>query len=107
MEDLPVPPTSPFANLFGRSPFKALQQHMRVALACAQDVPVLFESLIAGDREGVIAAKERIFERENEADRIKNEMRIHLPRSMFMPVARQDLLEVLQMQDTIADSAQA
>ncbi len=101
-----MPLTSPLANLFGRSPFKALQQHMRVALACAQEVPVLFESLIAGDTQGVVAAKERIFERENEADKIKNEMRIHLPRTIFMPVDRRDLLEVLQMQDTIADSAQ-
>ena len=101
-----MPPTSPLANLFGKSPFKALQQHMRVVLACARDVPVLFEALIAGDRQGVLAAKDRIFETENEADKIKNEMRIHLPRSMFMPVDRRDLLEVLQMQDTIADSAQ-
>lgn len=101
-----MPPISPLANLFGRSPFKALQKHMRVTLDCAREVPLLFQSLSAEDREGVIAIKQRIFEKENEADKIKNELRTHLPKSLFMPVDRRDLLEVLQMQDTIADTAQ-
>ncbi len=50
--------------------------------------------------------KERIFELENEADVIKNELRSHLPKSLFMPVDRRDLLEVLDLQDNIADTAQ-
>jgi predicted phosphate transport protein (TIGR00153 family) len=97
--------TNPFANLFGKSPFKALQDHMRVVLECAREIPPLFESLAAGD-QGVVAAKERIFEKEAEADRIKNDLRGALPKSLFMPVDRRDLLEVLQMQDSIADTAQ-
>jgi len=101
-----MPPISPLANLFGKSPFKALQKHMRVTLDCAQEVPLLFQSLSAGDREEVVAIKQRIFTKENEADKIKNELRTHLPKSLFMPVDRRDLLEVLQMQDTIADKAQ-
>ena len=98
--------TNPFANLFGKSPFKALQGHMRVALECANEIPPLFEALAAGDQEGVIAIKDRIFEREAEADKIKNAMRGALPKSLFMPVDRRDLLDVLQMQDSIADTAQ-
>lgn len=101
-----MPPISPLANLFAKSPFKAIQQHMRVVLACAQEVRPLFEAVNAGDRDGIIAASERISEKEHEADRIKNELRGHLPRTLFMPVDRRDLLEVLQMQDTIANSAQ-
>ena len=49
--------TNPFANLFGKSPFKALQVHMRVALECAQEIPPLFEALAAGDQEGVVATQ--------------------------------------------------
>ena len=45
-------------------------------------------------------------ELENEADGIKNELRAHLPKSLFMPVDRRDLLEVLDLQDEIADTAQ-
>jgi predicted phosphate transport protein (TIGR00153 family) len=98
--------TNPFANLFGKSPFKALQVHMRIVLECAREIPPLFESLAAGDQEGVVAAKDKIFEKEAEADRIKNDLRGALPKSLFMPVDRRDLLEVLQMQDSIADTAQ-
>lgn len=101
-----MPPISPLANLFGKSPFKALQKHMRVTLDCAREVSSLFQALIAEDQDGVVAIKQRIFEKENVADKIKNELRTHLPKSMFMPVDRRDLLEVLQMQDSIADTAQ-
>ena len=98
--------TSPLANLFKRSPFKYLQEHMRVVLECAREVPPLFEALGAGDQERLKTISARIFEREAAADKIKNELRAGLPRSLFMPVDRRDLLEILQMQDSIADIAQ-
>ena len=98
--------TNPFANLFGKSPFKALQIHMRVVLECAHEIPPLFEALAAGDQETVVTVKNKIFEREAEADKIKNDLRGALPKSLFMPVDRRDLLDVLQMQDSIADTAQ-
>jgi predicted phosphate transport protein (TIGR00153 family) len=94
------------ANLFGRNPFKSLQQHMRASLKCAQEVPSLFDALSRGDSDAVKSVKERIFEKENAADELKNQMRMHLPKSLFMPVDRRDLLEILQMQDSIADTAQ-
>jgi len=99
-------PITPMANLFGRSPFKSLQEHMRLVLECATEVPPMFEALCAGDTEAVKAFKEQIFAKEQEADEVKNQLRNHLPRSLFMPVDRRDLLEVLQMQDSIADTAQ-
>jgi len=98
--------TNPFANLFGKSPFTALQGHMRVVLECVHQVPILFEALAKGDQQGVVAVKDIIFEKEAEADSIKNELRNRLPKSLLMPVDRRDLLEVLQMQDSIADTAQ-
>jgi len=101
-----MPTTTPFANLFGQSPFKALQRHMLVVLDCMREVPPLFEALAAGDQERVRSLKDRIFELENDADTIKNELRNNLPKSLLMPVDRRDLLEVLQMQDSIADTAQ-
>ena len=98
--------TNPLANLFGRSPFKPLQSHMSAAVDCAREIPALFDALIDGDDEKVHSIKEQIFQREEQADKVKNEMRSHLPKSLFMPVDRRDLLEVLQMQDSIADTAQ-
>ena len=98
--------TNPLAKLLKRSPFKALQEHMRVVLEAVRPVPDLFEALSRGDQEGVNAAKQTIFKWEEDADRVKNDLRTHLPKSLFMPVDRRDVLSVLQMQDSIADTAQ-
>ena len=97
---------SSFASLFGQSPFKPMQQHIGVVTECAAQVPDLFEALCAGDQGKVAEVKDRIFDLEQQADDIKNELRAHLPKSLMMPVDRRDLLEVLDMQDSIADTAQ-
>ncbi len=98
--------TSAFAKLFGRSPIKPMQEHIKVVVRCAGEVPGLFEALSAGDQDKVVEIKDRIFALEQEADDIKNQLRTHLPKSLLMPVDRRDLLEVLDMQDCIADTAQ-
>lgn len=95
-----------FSKLFGQSPFTALQAHMKVVLKCAREVQPLIEALVAKDQARVAELKERIFELEAEADSLKHELRAHLPKSLFMPVDRRDLLEVLRLQDTIANTAQ-
>ena len=97
---------SPLSNLFGRSPFTALQKHMRAVIDCADCVPELFAALCADDGDRLEAARARIFDYEQRADDIKNELREHLPKSLFLPVDRRDVLEVLDMQDSIADTAQ-
>lgn len=92
--------------LFRKSPFKALQTHMREVVDCARDVQPLIQALVDGDQADVDRIKDRIFEREAKADEIKHELRLHLPKSLFMPVDRRDLLEILHLQDTIANRAQ-
>jgi predicted phosphate transport protein (TIGR00153 family) len=98
--------SSPLMKMFRRSPLKYLQEHMRVVMECVREVPPLFDALIDGDKDQFTSIKDRIFEREAAADKIKNELRAGLPKSLFMPVDRRDLLEILQMQDSIADTAQ-
>ncbi len=98
--------TIPFANLFGHSPFKPMQEHISVVTRCAAEVPALFEALCDEDSAKVAEIKDQIFELEQQADDIKNQLRAHLPKSLMMPVDRRDLLEVLDMQDSIADTAQ-
>ncbi len=97
---------NPFMQLFGQSPFKPLQEHMRIVVQCANEVPGLFEAVHAEDKAKVEESRNKIYALENQADAIKNELRTHLPKSMFMPVDRRDLLEILDIQDSIADTAQ-
>lgn len=97
---------SPLMKMFGQSPFKPLQAHMRVVVECANQVTGLFEAVHAEDKGRIEEIREKISGLENQADDIKNEMREHLPKSIFMPVDRRDLLEILDLQDSIADTAQ-
>ena len=99
-------PTNPLGNLFGRNPFASLQQHMRLVIECADEVPKLFTALAHEDRDTIAQIKARIFELEQAADDVRYEIRRHLPRSLFLPVNRRDLLELLETQDTIANVAQ-
>ncbi|MCO4770261.1 MAG: TIGR00153 family protein [Deltaproteobacteria bacterium] len=94
------------ANLFGPSPFRPLQDHMEKAVSCAQEVTGLVGALIAGDTADLAARQERTAALESECDEIKNKLRAHLPRRLFLPVDRRDLLEVLDLQDSIADAAE-
>ncbi|PIE43504.1 MAG: TIGR00153 family protein [Gammaproteobacteria bacterium] len=98
--------TNTIASLLGSSPFKPMQAHMRIVKECVEEVPKMFDALIAKDMEAVGKCKDVIFAKENEADKLKNDLRAHLPKSLFMPVDRRDLLEILELQDSIANTAQ-
>ncbi len=98
--------SNPLSNLFGKSPFKPLQQHMRLVVECASEIPGLFEALNSGDKAKIASVQDRIDTLESKADSTKDQLRAHLPKSLFMPIDRRDLLELLNNQDDIADIAQ-
>ncbi len=92
-------------RLFGQSPVRPLQTHMEKVLTCVSELPAFFEAIIASDRDCVNSLQKRISALENEADDLKRELRLHLPTGLMMPVSRRDLLEVLTMQDRVANKA--
>lgn len=96
---------NPILNLFGRSPVKPLQEHMAKVSECVRILEPFFEAVIAGDEKRMRELQEKIARLENEADDMKHDLRLHLPRTLFLPVERRDLLEVLTMQDNIANRA--
>ncbi|MEE8387543.1 MAG: TIGR00153 family protein [Acidiferrobacterales bacterium] len=90
-------------NLFGRSPIKPLQEHMAKVQACVEQLKPLFEAVIANDQDAVANVRQKIAQMEHDADNLKWELRYHLPTGLFMPVDRRDLLDILMMQDKIAN----
>ena len=98
--------TSPFANLLRQSPFKPVQQHMRVVSRCVEKIPALFDAMIKKDQAQIDALAVKIGDLESEADSIKNDFRIHMPKRVLFAVARRDLLALIQQQDIIADTAE-
>lgn len=95
-----------FLTLFGKSPFKPLQSHMEKVRACVQHLDQMFSAILAEDHSAQKRLVDRICAVESEADVIKDEIRANLPKTMLLPVDRRDLLEILTLQDFIADRCQ-
>jgi uncharacterized protein len=93
-------------NLFGRSPFTSLQLHMESVSKCVHCLPDLFDAVEKKETEQIGKISEKISNLEHDADLIKNDIRNHLPKSLFLPVDRGNLLEILSIQDSIADKAE-
>ncbi|MFP3874862.1 MAG: TIGR00153 family protein [Thiohalophilus sp.] len=98
-------PRSYISGLFGTSPISPLQQHMAKVQATVEELLPFFQAALAEDWEKAESMQQLIAVRENEADTLKRELRLKLPHGLFMPVSRRDLLEVLTMQDRIANKA--
>ena len=94
-----------FTKLFGPSPIVPIQQHMNLCEQSADTLIPFLESAIAGNWEAAEAQAVCIAKLENEADEIKKTIRMNLPRSLFLPMSRSDLLELLQVQDRIANAS--
>jgi len=91
------------ANIFGSSPVRPLEKHIGIAFRCAKQLHGFFAAAVKGDWAKAQAVRNEIEKLEHEADDLKKKIRLGLPRSLFMPVPREDLLELLLVQDKIAN----
>ena len=98
-------PINPFVSLFGRSPIGPMQQHIAKAHECAANLVPFFEAVMVEDWAKVEQVQQEMSRLEHEADKLKKSVRLHLPKSLFLPVPRSDLLELLSVQDKVANRA--
>lgn len=96
---------SPITRIFGQSPVQPLQTHIEKVFECVSQLTPYFEAIYVEDWDTVISIRETIAHLEGEADKLKKEIRLHMPKGIFLPVSRRDLLEMLTMQDKIANKA--
>lgn len=95
-----------FFGLFGKSPFGPLAQHTERVHDTVVLIRPLFEAFVDGNWDEVESVYDQISRLEHKADKLKNEIRDHLPKSLFLPVDRGDVLLFLKEQDKIADAAE-
>lgn len=92
-------------SMFGSSPVSPLQKHMAKVQACVSRLTDFFDAVLAQDWERAGRIQQDIAHMEGEADQLKKDLRLHLPKGIMLPVSRRDLLDVLSMQDRIANRA--
>ncbi|MBN2689653.1 MAG: TIGR00153 family protein [Gammaproteobacteria bacterium] len=93
-------------NVFGRSPISPLQEHMDKVYKCVRELSVFLQEALREDWDAASSAQKTVVKLEKDADLLKRDIRMHLPKSLFMPVARTDVLELLIAQDSVANKAQ-
>ncbi|MFQ6021365.1 MAG: TIGR00153 family protein [Acidiferrobacterales bacterium] len=98
-------PTGYFTKLFGKSPIRPLQEHMTKVHSCVSLLKPFFAAVLTGSEAEVARIQEQVTQLEHEADTRKKELRHNLHIGLFMPVDRRDLLDVLMMQDNMANQA--
>jgi len=94
---------NPFGKLFGQSPIRPIQEHMQKAHNCAEAIIPFLDATIKDDWKLAQECQKSISGLESEADKLKKYVRVHLPKSLFLPVPRSDLLELVGTQDHIAN----
>ena len=90
-------------SLFGKSPISPLQQHMKKVHSCIKEFGVFAKATNAENWEKAQAAQISIAQKEHKADKLKKKLRMNLPSTFMMPFSRRDLLDVLLIQDSIAN----
>lgn len=90
-------------GLFAQSPLKPLQKHSRKVTECSELLEPFFEATFNQDWEEAEKVRAQIINLELRADALKREIRLKLPRGLFLPVERTDLLELVTQLDKLAN----
>jgi uncharacterized protein len=93
-------------NLFGESPFGALEAHGEKVHDAVRRLHVLFEHLGTGDHARLRQVADEIFTLESEADRVRNHLHEMLASRTLLPMKRDEFFRVLEHQDSMADRAE-
>jgi len=96
---------SSITSMFAGSPVRPLQQHMEKVHECVAHLIPFFQAVVAKDYEKVAKEQQKIHKLEVAADDLKHELRIHLPNSLFMPMPRERILDIVTTQDQIANKS--
>ncbi|MDE0755803.1 MAG: TIGR00153 family protein [Woeseiaceae bacterium] len=92
-------------NLFGKSPIKPIQQHFKLTTECTDKLIPFFEAATAGDWDRAAELREEISVLEERADSLKKQMRLQIHKSLFLPMPRNHLLELIKLQDKVTNQA--
>ena len=100
-----MPTGNILASVFGRSPIGPIQKHITTVHECASQLEPFFLAVFAKNWAEAETLQQAIVDLEHQADAAKRRIRLSLPKSLFLPVPRTDLLEIVTVQDKVANRA--
>lgn len=96
-------PANTFLSVFAKSPIKPIEEHIRKVHEASELLLPFFAAVYQGDWAKAAEVRKDIVTLEKDADKLKRDIRINLPRGLFLPVDRTDILELVAQQDKIAN----
>lgn len=94
---------SPISKVFAGSPVKPLQEHIGKVHECVKKLEPFFQAVLSKDYALAEEVYQEIHRLEVDADDLKHELRLNLPNSLFMPMPRERILDIITNQDQIAN----
>ncbi|WP_297058862.1 phosphate signaling complex protein PhoU [Thermosulfurimonas sp.] len=86
--------------------FELLEKHARLVIECTERLPLALEAYFQQNTGRLREISEDIIAIEREADRLKQNIRGHLPYGLITPVDKFELFLFLKEQDAVADAAE-
>ena len=94
-----------FFRVFAKSPIKPIEEHIIKVHEASATLMDFFQHVFKKEWQQAEQVRLQIRTLERQADVMKRDIRIQLPRGLFLPVERTDLLELITQQDKIANKA--
>ena len=91
------------SEVISNSPLALLERHAGVCVDCVERLPLYFAEAQANRWGRASDVREEICRFEGLADELKQDVRSNLPRGLWMSVSRADLLELVRVQDKMAN----
>ena len=91
------------SEVISNSPLALLERHAGVCMDCVERLPLYFKEAQSGLWARAEEVREEICRFEGLADELKQDVRSNLPRGLWMSVSRADLLELVRVQDKMAN----
>ena len=96
---------SPLSELFARSPIKPIQDHITKVVECTEALKPFLVAVFEENWDEAARLQKLVSNLEHEADDMKRDIRLNLPKGLFLALDRRDLLDLLSRQDRIANKA--
>ncbi len=80
-------PVNTILGLFAKSPLTPLQEHIRKVHECCTLLRPFFRAVEAGDWNSAAQQQQAIAHLEREADQLKRDIRLKLPRGLFIIIS--------------------
>ena len=91
------------SDVISNSPLALLARHAAVCVDCVERLPLYFAEAQANRWGRAGDVRNEICRYEGLADELKQDVRSNLPRSLWMSISRADLLDLVRVQDKMAN----